>query len=432
MIPRPGTALRSALAAFALVTGCASTAPAVREPLAAEGRFALRDPRQGASELVLSRRQGRTLDQAMTALRRNELAKAEKLFTSESASPFRLGVVYVALEAGRLDEARQRLDDLMRNRPELPAALEARADLLAVSGDLRSALDDYRATQRLLPGDERVKTRVEEIRNELISERTSEADDALEKGDLVAARRAALAIVELDPTAPTGYQILANAAEVGGQLEDAYVWAVKARAHEPTDAEWTEVVADLAMKTRRFSEAVALFDELAAREPSFRSRAEQARLEFEIQNLPDHAQKAARSSRLTRAQFAVLLWGLVPEIRELSGPQVTEVAVDVVDRTDRAQLLRAVSLGFFSVSKETHRMGAELPVTRAELAALLKRLASLLASGPLPECLAAESPASSLVGCGILTESASRLVNGREAVRAIQKAARIGREGGTR
>lgn len=369
----------------------------------------------------------------MTALRRKDLHRAEKLFTSESASPFQLGVVYVAVESGRLDEARQRLDELMRNRPELPAALETRADLLALSGDLRNALDDYRAAQRLLPADDRVKARVDEIRNELVSHWASEADDALEKGDLAAARRAGLSIVELDPGAPTGYQILSNAAEAGGQIEDAFTWAEKARSLEPSDMEWTEIVAELAMKTRRFTDAVALFDELAAREPAFRSRAEQARLEFEIHNLPDMAQKAARSSRLTRAQFAVLLWGLVPEVRDMSGPLITDVAVDVVDRTDRTQLLRAVSLGFFSISRETHRLGAELPVSRTELAALLRRLASLLRSSSLPGCLEAEAPApSSLVECGILTESSSRLVNGREAVRAIQKAARIGREGGTR
>ena len=51
----------------------------------------------------------------------------------------------------------------------------------------------------------------------------AEAEAALARGDLAAARRAALALVEVAPESPAGYHVLASAAEAEGKLEDAWV-----------------------------------------------------------------------------------------------------------------------------------------------------------------------------------------------------------------
>ncbi len=92
-----------------------------------------------------------------------------------------------------------------------------------------------------------------------------------------------------------------------------------------------------------------------------------------------------------------------------------------------------IGLGFFPVSKETHRVGAETAVTRLELAAVLQRLAAFVAQGgKLPPCLLPDAPLPALEECGILSSSTSRTIGGREALSAIEGAARAGRQGGMR
>jgi hypothetical protein len=188
------------------------------------------------------------------------------------------------------------------------------------------------------------------------------------------------------------------------------------------------------MKTARYAEAVALYGDLVKRRPAAAELLEESRFQFQVQNLPEAARRAALSARATRAQMAVLAWWLVPEVRDARVPAAPEVAVDAVDRPESQALVRAIALRFFSVSRETHRVGADQPVTRTEAAAIFRKVA-LLASGdgPLPDCLAEERPSpASLEKCGILPGTASRTLSGREAVSGLAASARAGRGGDAR
>jgi hypothetical protein len=192
--------------------------------------------------------------------------------------------------------------------------------------------------------------------------------------------------------------------------------------------------AEAAAKAGRWADAASLYEGLASTDPTFAPKAEEARVEFKVQNLPEAAHHAAESTRLTRAQLASLLWWTVPEFRDALVPPGAEIAVDVVDRSDRGPLAKAIGLGFFAVSAETHRVGADWSVSRGEMAAALRRVALLAGRGRQPKgCLAPEPAVPALLSdCGILSDTQSRNVTGREALRALEKAARLGREGGTR
>ncbi|HEV8266901.1 MAG TPA: hypothetical protein VGR00_01660 [Thermoanaerobaculia bacterium] len=438
---------RFALASFLVVvsaalSGCGSTAPGVAASTPETGvepPFSLRDPREGLSSGALGARQSRLLDLGMAALRAHDLKTAERKFragaaASPAAPPFALGVVYVALVSERWSDAEDELRRLLAEAPDYAPALEAEGDLDAYRGNKREAFVAYQAALKSLPGDARLTARVALVRGELVEETSDEAWKLLEAGDFDAARRAGLALLELDAGSPSGYQVLSSAAEEGGNLEDSWTWAEKAHGVDPTDDDWTETTAEIAMKTGRFAEATALYDDLSVREPAYREHAERARFEFQVRNLPEPAQKAARSPRLTRAQFASLAWYLVPEFRDGTVPGPPEVAVDVVDRLDRTQIIRAIGLGFLAVSRDTHRLDPEQTLSRKDFTALLRKVARLTArSRTLPPCLASDAlPSSSLEECGILSETSSRGIGGRSAMRAIERAARAGREGAVR
>jgi tetratricopeptide (TPR) repeat protein len=303
-----------------------------------------------------------------------------------------------------------------------------------MEGRSADALEHYRALVRLAPKDQRAQARAEALRTQVAAERRLEAESALASGDLDAARRAAHSLLQLEPSSPAGLVFLARAAAAGGRNDDAWSWAKEARKRAPSDPAVASFAAEAAKKAGRWADAASLYEGLASTDPAFVPKAEEARVEFRVQNLPEAARLAAESTRLTRAQLASLLWWTVPEFRDALAPPGAEIAVDVVDRPDRGLLVKAIGLGFFAVSSETHRVGADSTVSRGEMGPVLRRVALLAGRGRPPKgCLAPEPPTPALLSnCGILRETPSRNVTGREALLALEKAARLGREGGTR
>ncbi len=297
----------------------------------------------------------------------------------------------------------------------------ARAEDDAAEGRLRDAYDGYREAARLEPEEDRYTSRARELKAALVTAIRADAESALRLGDIASARREALALVEAAPDSPAGYDVLASAAEAEGKLEDAWVARQKARALSPSDAVLAEALAALAVRTSRFAEAEALYRELATGDPAMEEKRAAARLEFQVQNLPDMARKAAAVPRITRAQFAALLVALVPEVATARVQPGTDVATDALDRPEGGALVKAIALGFFSVSKETHLVGAEVPVLRNEMPGHLRRLAGLLNRRD-DSCLVAPA---ALAACGILPETASRQVSGREAVAAVDATLRL-------
>ena len=376
----------------------------------------------------------------MEAIRRGEAAGAGKALAgrrakrSEVPAPLQLADAYAAIVRGDRDSAREALAGLTAAAPTWIAAVEAEADLAAAEGRAPDALERYRALLRLAPSDRRAASRVESLRAEVAAGKREEAEAALRAGDLDAVRRAGNSLLQLEPASPAGYVYLSQAAAAGGNADDAWAWAKVAREKAPSDPVVTAFAAEAASRARRFNDAATLYEGLAAKDPAFAPKAQEARIEFRVQNLPEAARRAAESPRLTRAQLATLLWWTVPEFRDALVPPGAEIAVDVVDRPDRAVLVRAIGLGILAVSSETHRVSADSAVGREEMAGALRRTALLSGRGRAPKgCLAPEAPtAAALSSCGILSETPSRNVSGREAMRALEKAARIGREGGTK
>lgn len=430
----------AAVLGLLVLGGCTTTAPPAPRPAAVDAAFAFRDPRDGAPPPALSSREARALDAALAALVRGDVDGAEKALVLKrkkgEAEPAALSLArtYLPLARGEREGLREGLASLTASHPTWVAAVEAEADLAAAEGRARDALERYRALSRLVPSDRRAAARVELFRAEVAAEKRSEAEAALAAGDLDAARRAAHALLQLEPSSVNALLLLSRAASAGGKAEDAWTWAKEARRRAPADRSVAAFAAEAAAAAGRWADAATLFEGLATSDPAFVTKAEEARLDFRIQNLPEAARIAAGSGRLTRSQLATLLWWAVPEFRDALVPPGAGIAVDVVDRPDRAALVRAIGLGVLTVSPETHRVGADASVARDDLAAALRKIALLTGRGRTPKgCLAPEVPTAALLSeCGILTGTPSRNVTGREALRALEKAARLGREGGTR
>ncbi len=434
-----------------LAPGCSTPpAPPPVRP-ASEGAFAFRDPRIGLSAADRDRmgpEAEASLARAMEILAADrpdgwsassDSAAAAALGAgrkrSRTPAPFDLGGAYLSLRRGERAATREDLARLAAPEPGYAPAVEALADLDSADGRLREALAGYRRLARLLPGDARASARIAATREVLGSSLREEAARALAPPapDVEAARRAALGLLDLDPKSPDGPRVLARVALAGGHPEDAWTAASHALELDPAGKETNLLVAEVASRTGRHAEAVAAWERLATSDPAFAPRAAEARVEARIQNLPDGARRAAQSPKLTRGQLAILLWGTVPEVKLAPATAPPEVAIDVVDHPERPALVRAISLGFLQVSRESHRVGLDAAVSRAEFASHLRREAAIVSGGRIPGCLAPDPPPlATLATCGILPESTSRTVTGREALSALDRVARLAREGGLR
>jgi tetratricopeptide (TPR) repeat protein len=437
LTPDPGSRRISVavrVLATALLAACA-TAPPPAGPPDLGAVFAFRDPTAFPPAGTVSSGDASRIAWGLADLRAGRLADARRIFQAGASGPsslaFRLGLAYVDLASNRWGPARSELNSILDLSPGWFPAFEARADLDAAEGRTRDALASYRLLATSDPSDPRISRRLSAAQSSLLASLGKEVDSDLAGGDVAAARRAALAAVDVDPSTPGGYVLVSKVAEAEGKLGDAWIAARRAHSLDPSDASLTRAAAALAMKAGRYADAVGLYEELAKSDPSFAEPLAEAVFQFQVQILPETAREAALSPRLTRAQLAALLWWLVPEVREAKVSTGIDVAVDAVDRPDSQSVVRAIALGFFAVPRDTHRVGVDQAVTRAEMAACLKRVALLASSGaPVEGCLGEEAPSpADLAECGILLSPSARTITGREAVRALEEAERAARRG---
>ncbi len=183
------------------------------------------------------------------------------------------------------------------------------------------------------------------------------------------------------------------------------------------------------LETGDLAMAVTVFDSLAARNPTLRERAAEARLAFRVDNWPDAERQAARARRSTRAGAALLTSWMFPELREVE-VRSGVVAGDVLERRDSRLMIRAVALGLLDVDPETHRARPDAPLSRAAAAQLLLRLPVVL--GKTAGAAGCQSPGGDTMRtgaeairlaarCGLLSESGGPYVSGPELTRGLDR-----------
>jgi hypothetical protein len=108
--------------------------------------------------------------------------------------------------------------------------------------------------------------------------------------------------------------------------------------------------------------------------------------------LPQAVQQVAAKPDLDKADFAVLLYWLVPNVR-YARPTAGRIATDVLDHPQREEIVRVVNLGLMDVDPTLHRFSPGAPVRRGAALRVLVRLLgqskqgiSCLGDGSAPAC----------------------------------------------
>ena len=174
---------------------------------------------------------------------------------------------------------------------------------------------------------------------------------------------------------------------------------------------------------------LARLEKLAAADPADPTLAaalERGRFEWRLQNAPEPVRRLSRVAELTRADFAVLVYWMVPPVRT-ARPAAGRIASDVLDHPAREEIVRLVNLGLMTVDETLHRFSPAAPIRRAEALRTLLRTVRQFGSG---DCGASgearESPCEAAAACGLIADAAAcapgGTLSGREAMELLRGA----------
>ncbi len=177
---------------------------------------------------------------------------------------------------------------------------------------------------------------------------------------------------------------------------------------DPDRRDALERLAALDVEAGDLQAGLQRYEGLMARFPDDQSLfedVERARFRWRLSNLPPVVSKLRTVPKLSRAEFATLLYWLVPEVRyaELRNPPI---ATDILHHEQRNEIVRVVNLRLLRVDETVHRFRPDSAVQRRRV---LGALLTLLARAPTPlACLESASAIDLNRSTSLICETASR------------------------
>lgn len=176
---------------------------------------------------------------------------------------------------------------------------------------------------------------------------------------------------------------------------------------------------------------LGLIEALAAsapEDPDLQIELARAKFAWRLLNSPEQVRGLRDKVVLNRADFAVLLYWMVPQIRT-ARPGAVQIASDIVDHPSRDEIARVANLGLMSIDETMHRFSPNVPLRRSDaLSALLRMLpeGGAAASCGRPRSGGREALCASGVACGLIEDAllcqAGSGLSGGEAIEMLRRA----------
>jgi len=149
-------------------------------------------------------------------------------------------------------------------------------------------------------------------------------------------------------------------------------------ARQPEDRPLLQRRAQLELEVGDPSAGLKIVQDLADRDPkdpALAQELEAAKFRWRLSQLPRDVQDVAAKPELTKGDLAVLLYWLVPQVRN-SLPTAGRIATDVLDNPHRDEIVRVVNLGLMEVDPTLHRFFPGSPVRRGSALRVVLRTLS--------------------------------------------------------
>ncbi|MDY7095259.1 MAG: hypothetical protein SX243_19960 [Acidobacteriota bacterium] len=331
-------------------------------------------------------------------------------------------------------------EPVLAELPEYSAALLLKARASERLDDVVEAFRAYRQVAVADATSDRSLVAIE--RSDLLLDRVLEVlyrrtMDALDRGRLDVAEEL---VSDLRIWAPEHPMPLAAEAELAKALDDPQAELAAVRRliqFYPEDRPWLERQADLEVRVGKPRVGIQILRTLSEHFPGdqqLQERLETAKFRWRFSLQPEEVQQRALSPELTRADFATMLYWLVPGVR-YGRADSGRIAADILDHPDREAIARVVNLGLMSIDESLHRFDPDRQVMRVEVMSGL--LWAMERQQDLPACLGtglSSRPAWKTVctlaaRCQIIDSEADCLpqapAEGRESLEMIRRAQRL-------
>lgn len=381
-----------------------------------------------AGELQVAHREFLRTGDAAAALRSVRLLE-EKAHGEASTLPAeQLFRAQVLLVGGRPAEAIELLEPLAVAAPDCPAVALVLGRAQEEVGELPEAFAAYvSAGGRSEVAAERAN-RISDSARVIVQNRFSAA--------LAAGRREAAAwhLSRLERFWPNSEEALASAMKMAALQGDerGELAAVKAlQASRPEDPALALRRGQLELLVGDARTGLALIEGLAAAapaDPSLQTELARAKFSWRMLNSPEQVRGLRDKVALSRADFAVLLYWTVPQIRT-ARPGAAQIASDIVDHPSRDEIARVANLGLMSIDESLHRFSPNAALRRADaVSALLRLIAANDRTGAcgLPRTAGRDALCRTGAACGLFDDAAlcqaGASLSGAEAIEMLRRA----------
>jgi hypothetical protein len=192
----------------------------------------------------------------------------------------------------------------------------------------------------------------------------------------------------------------------------------------PADRGLQERRAELELEVGNPSAGLKIIQDLAARNPQDPALADKlaaAKFRWRLSQLPQGVQEVAAKPELTKGDFAVLLYWLVPQVRN-SRPTAGRIATDVLDHPHREEIVRVVNLGLMEVDATLHRFSPSAPLRRGPALRVVLRMLERFGAG---SCAGSANVCDASLACGLLRSADDCLpslpLSGSEGVETLRR-----------
>lgn len=412
----------------------------MREPeraLSEELRAYLRDPLEGYAQEIDPARAERLQSAHRRLLEASDMAgaraaAAELLEVDSGLAPAHVLAAQADFVEGRSREIVPRLVPIGDRMPGYVASQLLLGRAAETDGDIPLA---YAAFRAIATRSQLALQRLGELHPRAVQILSNRLGEGLRTNNLDEAQKN---LALLQSWAPSEIVTLEGAHAVARARGDqaAELTAVQAlAARRPEDRKLLERRVELEMAVGDPSAGLQIAQNLAAQHPDDAAAArllESARYRWRLSMLPQAVQAVAAKPDLNKADFAVLLYWLVPNVR-YARPSAGRIATDVLDHPQQEEIVRVVNLGLMDVDPTLHRFSPSSPLRRgAALRVLVRTLASF---GKGLTCLdeksqgAQSAVCAGAAACGLLLEGEECLpgepLTGSEAVELIRRTLKL-------
>jgi hypothetical protein len=297
-------------------------------------------------------------------------------------------------------------------------------------GDIALAYSAYRAVAARSP---LALKRVNELHARALEIVANRLNEALRGGNLPDAGRQLELLRSWAPSEAVTFEAARKVAVAQGD-HAAELAAVKDLiSRRPGDRQLLERRSELELEVGDPSAGLKIVQNLAAehpKDPALARKLESAKFRWRLSQLPRDVQEVAAKPDLSRADFALLLYWLVPDVRN-SRPTAGRIATDVLDNPHQDEIVRVVNLGLMDVDPTLHRFSPGSPIRRGPgLRVVLRTLARFGAGACAgPGGGNGASACDPAVACGLLAADedcdATAALDGSDAVEILRRSVKL-------